>query len=79
MKTIIWHDGKPIASDNVDEAKRLSDKVVLIDKILKEMGYSNGYEEYVFAVNDMTANDFPKYIEFLKKTDEQQKQNKVDN
>lgn len=70
MPTTIWNNGKPIATDNQDEAKRMNDKIVVIDRVLKEMGYTKGYDEYTTAINDMVSKDFNKYMDFLKRVNQ---------
>ncbi|MCK4634338.1 MAG: hypothetical protein KAT37_00515 [Candidatus Aenigmarchaeota archaeon] len=66
----IFDKGKPIATSDEKEAKRLAGRTQVIDEVLKEIGYKDGYDKYEEYINDMTENDFPKYLKFVKRVDE---------
>jgi len=52
------------------EAEHLDEKMVIIDKVLKEMGFSEGCAKYSEYMQEMATKDFEKYMEFLKRVDE---------
>ena len=65
----VWDNGKPIAASSDKEAKRLTGRILIIDIVLKEMGYENGYENYQEYIKEMTSNGISKFIEFNSKVD----------
>jgi hypothetical protein len=70
MGITFWGNGKPIATTDEKMAKRLEVSTKVIDKILKDMGYSEGYGKYSEYVNKMVQEDFKgKYMPFLEKVD----------
>ncbi len=77
MEYTTWDKGKPISTSNEKEAIRLSGRVAIIDKILKEMGYKEGYGKYQECINDMMKDFSGKYMPFLKRVDELAKENNV--
>lgn len=68
----VWDKGKPITTSSEKGARRLEGRIAIIDEVLKEMGYSEGYKKYKEIVNKMPQTDFDKdkYREFLKRVDE---------
>ena len=70
MSFVIWKNGKPYAASDPKEAQRLSKRMQMINKILKNMGYPDGAERYDEIMQDLGSNHFDKYLEFLKKIEE---------
>ena len=73
-KMVVWDKGKPVATTDVQEKKRLEGRIAIIDKVLKEMGYPEGYAKYQEYIDKMVKKDFKKYMTFLKKVDELSKE-----
>jgi len=73
-KAVIFDNGKPVAASDKKEAERLTGKIAIIDKVLKEMGFPKGYENYNEYVQEMANKDFKKYIKFLDKVDKLSKE-----
>jgi len=71
MTIVTWKDGKPHSTNNEAEAKRLVGRALIIDRILKEMGYSEGWNNYAEIVNEMVATDFTKYTDFVKRVQDE--------
>jgi len=65
----VWDKGKPVAA-TPKEAARLRKRLRIIDKVLKEFGYSKGIERYYEIVTEMAQNDFQKYLKFLDRVQE---------
>ena len=76
-KMVIWDKGKPVATTDAQEKKRLEARIAIIDKVLKEMGFPEGYAKYQEYINEMAKKDFKKYMGFLKKVDELAKEQSV--
>ncbi len=67
--TTIFEDGKPVATSNEEEAKRLTGRIAIIDEVLKEMGCPEGYAKYNIYIPEMVKQDFKKYEEFMERVD----------
>ena len=67
---IVWDKGKPVTASDEKEARRLEGRTAIIDSVLKEMGYAEGYGKYNEYVAQMVKTDFPAYMKFLKRVDE---------
>ena len=67
---VIFDKGKPVATTDAQEAKRLEGRIAIIDKVLKEMGYSEGYARYQEYISEMMKKGFAEYTAFIKKVDE---------
>jgi len=66
---VVWDKGKPVAASDEKEARRLEGRALIIDNVLKEMGYEKGWENYNEYVTKM-SQDFPKYMKFLDRVSE---------
>lgn len=67
---VIWDNGKPVAASDSREARRLEGRTAIIDQVLKEMGYAEGYEKYPEYVNEMMKDFKGKYMPFVERVDE---------
>ncbi len=67
--TVFWGKNGPVAATDNKEAERLNNRIVIIDKVLKEMGIPEGYIRYAEIMN-MWIKDMPKYMKFLDRVDE---------
>lgn len=67
---VVWDKGKPVAASDEKEARRLEGRIAIIDQVLKEMGYEEGYAKYQEYVNEMMKDLKGKYMPFLKRVDE---------
>lgn len=67
---VIWKDGKPVAASDPKEAERIAKRVVIIVKVLTEMGFKdathNNFSEYV---SKLAETNFKKYMTFLDRVD----------
>lgn len=71
MKVVVFDKGNPVATNNKQEATRLKKRLEIIDRVLKEMGYNEGYANYQEIVEKMAREDFDKYLKFLERIDEE--------
>ncbi len=71
MKTkyVLFNKNKPVATSNSEETKRLESRVEIIDKVLKEMGYKEGYTKYNDYIIEMMKDFKGKYMPFLERVD----------
>lgn len=69
-KAVVFEDGKPVASSDKKEAERLTGRIAIIDKVLKEMGFSEGYARYNEYIQEMVSKDLKKYFEFIERVNE---------
>ena len=66
---VVWDGGKPVAASDRDEAKRLNKRIIIIDKVLKEMGFKTGYDDYEQHLSTL-VKDFTLYMKFIQMVDE---------
>ncbi|MEK6840001.1 MAG: hypothetical protein AABX72_03600 [Nanoarchaeota archaeon] len=67
---VFSNSGKAVASSDKQEAVRLEGRVAIIDEVLKEIGYSEGYQNYTNYVQEMMKDFSGKYIPFLNRVEE---------
>lgn len=70
---VVWDKGKPVTTNSKEEVNRINKRIKIIGRILKEMGYPDGYTKYEKYVNEMARTDFNKYMTFLDKVSEEAK------
>ena len=73
---VVWEDGKPTSNDP-KESSRLEKRMLIIDKVLKEMGYPDGAERYSEIVTELASKDFKKYMTMLDRVSEEAKRQHV--
>ena len=70
-KFVVFKDGKPILASDSKDAERLNKRMVVVDRVLKQMGNQDGADRYQEIMNDLGSNHFDKCMEFLKRVDEE--------
>lgn len=73
----VFDEGKPVGSTDEKESKRLEGRIKIIDEVLKDMGYKEGYNKYQEYLSQMVQEDFDRYMTFLNRVDEMAKKQGV--
>ena len=75
--TTIFDNGKPVATSDNKEAERLIGRIAIIDEVLKEMGYLEGYAKANIYIPEMVKKDFKEYKKLTERVDKLAKERGV--
>jgi len=67
VKYVVWKDGKPIGSNSPEETKRISKRLQIIKKVMKEMSLEGDYSK---VVTKLAQEDFDKFMKLRDRVQE---------
>lgn len=73
MSIVFWENGKPVATNNLDEAVRLSHRIKIIVDLLNQKGYNVTEEDYNTVLTKMSSENLEEYLDFVNEVGKQAK------